>query len=51
MTDRNSRLRAQLEEPLLVTKPTSVRYLIGFASSNAALLVEPERLRLFADFR
>jgi Xaa-Pro aminopeptidase len=28
-----------------------VRYLSGFVSSNAALLVEPERVRLFTDFR
>jgi Xaa-Pro aminopeptidase len=44
-------LRAGLEEPLLVTSPTNVRYLSGLASSNAALLVEPERVRLFTDFR
>jgi Xaa-Pro aminopeptidase len=49
--ERVERLRARLEEPLLVTNPTNVEYLIGFKSSNAALLVEPERLRLFADFR
>ena len=29
----------------------NVRYLTGFESSNAALLVEPERVRLFTDFR
>src|SRR5437588_8201893 len=40
-----------LEEPLLVTNPANVRYLTGFESSNAALLVEEDRLRLFADFR
>ena len=51
MTDRVERLRASLEEPLLVSDPTNLRYLTGFESSNAALLVEPERLRLFADFR
>ena len=28
-----------------------MRYLTGLASSNAAALVEPERLRLFTDFR
>jgi Xaa-Pro aminopeptidase len=44
-------LRAGLDEPLLVTNPTNVRYLSGLASSNAALLVEPERVRLFTDFR
>jgi len=44
-------LRQSLEEPLLVTHGVNVRYLTGFASSNAALLVEPERVRLFTDFR
>ena len=29
----------------------NVRYLVGFESSNAALLIEPDRLRLFSDFR
>ena len=51
MNERVERLRARLEEPLLVTIPKNVEYLIDFKSSNAALLVEPERLRLFADFR
>ena len=44
-------LRATLEEPLLVTHSPNVLYLTGFSSSNAALLVEPERVRLFTDFR
>jgi Xaa-Pro aminopeptidase len=48
---RVERLRAMLEQPLLVTDQTNVYYLTGFRSSNAALLVEPDRLRLFADFR
>src|SRR5919199_219824 len=48
---RIERLRAMLEEPLLVTDATNLYYLTGFKSSNAALLVEPNRLRLFADFR
>lgn len=51
MTDRLDRLGASLEEPLLVTNPVNVHYLAGFESSNAALLVEPERVRLFTDFR
>jgi Xaa-Pro aminopeptidase len=51
MTDRIDRLRAALEEPLLVSNGLNVRYLVGFESSNVALLVEPERLRLFSDFR
>jgi Xaa-Pro aminopeptidase len=49
--DRIARLRELLEEPLLVTGPVNVRYLTGFDSSNAALLVEPGRARLFTDFR
>jgi Xaa-Pro aminopeptidase len=48
---RIERLRESLEEPLLVTNPTNVLYLFGFRSSNAALLVEPNRVRLFSDFR
>jgi Xaa-Pro aminopeptidase len=51
VSDRLDRLRASLEEPLLVTNAGNVRYLTGFDSSNAALLVEPERTRLFSDFR
>jgi Xaa-Pro aminopeptidase len=51
VTSRIDRLRAMLEEPLLVSNRVNVRYLVDFASSNAALLVEPERLRLFSDFR
>ena len=48
---RIERLRASLEEPLLITNGVNVRYLVGFSSSNAALFVEPERVRLFSDFR
>jgi Xaa-Pro aminopeptidase len=51
MQGRVDRLLVGLEEPLLVTNPLSVAYLVGFRSSNAALLVEPERTRLFTDFR
>ncbi len=51
MNDRIERLAAGLAEPLLVTTPANVRYLTGFESSNAAALVEPDRVRLFADFR
>jgi Xaa-Pro aminopeptidase len=51
MSARVDRLRATLEEPLLVTNPINVQYLFGFKSSNAALLVEPEGVRLFTDFR
>jgi Xaa-Pro aminopeptidase len=48
---RVDRVRERLEEPLLVTKPVNVRWLTGLESSNAALLVEPDRLRIFTDFR
>jgi Xaa-Pro aminopeptidase len=48
---RIDRLRELLEEPLLITNLVNVRYLTGFDSSNAALFIEPERARLFTDFR
>src|SRR5436309_2916424 len=48
---RIERLRATLEEPLLVTTPANVFYLTGLMSSNAALFVEPDRQRLFTDSR
>jgi Xaa-Pro aminopeptidase len=51
VNDRVDRLRQSLEEPLLVSAAANIRYLIGFSSSNAALLVEPDRLRIFSDFR
>ncbi len=51
MNERVDRLRALLEEPLLVTTSVNVRYLVGFQSSNAALLVDEQRLLLFTDFR
>jgi Xaa-Pro aminopeptidase len=48
---RIDRLRELLEEPLLVSAPVNVVYLTGFESSNAAVLVEPDRVRIFTDFR
>lgn len=51
MNSRIDRLRASLEEPLLVTNPTNIYYLFGFKSSNAALLVDENGVRLFTDFR
>jgi Xaa-Pro aminopeptidase len=51
MTARIDKLRASLEEPLLVTNPMNIYYLFGFKSSNAALLVDPDGVRLFTDFR
>lgn len=51
MNPRLDRLRSSLEEPLLVTNPVNIQYLFGFKSSNAALLVEEDAVRLFTDFR
>jgi Xaa-Pro aminopeptidase len=51
VSSRIERLQALLEEPLLVTNLVNVLYLTGFESSNAAMLVEPECVRLFTDFR
>ena len=56
---RIERLAALLEEPLLVAGPpyvlggqANVRYLTGLASSNAAVLVEPDATAtIFTDFR
>jgi Xaa-Pro aminopeptidase len=50
MNERLQRLWDKLDDPLLVTDPVNVRYLTGFDSSNAALLVAYP-VRLFADFR
>jgi Xaa-Pro aminopeptidase len=51
MSSRIDRLRELLGEPLLITNLVNVLYLTGFESSNAALFVEPDRVRLFTDFR
>src|SRR5438477_470621 len=51
MNSRAQKLAEQLEEPLIVTTPANVRYLTGFVSSNVAVIVDPERVRLFTDFR
>ena len=49
---RIERLAALLDEPLLVTSGANVRYLTDLASSNAALLVEPDgEAMLYTDFR
>jgi Xaa-Pro aminopeptidase len=48
---RLQQLQERIEEPFLVTAPVNVRYLTGFESTNPALLVEPDRARLFSDFR
>jgi Xaa-Pro aminopeptidase len=51
MNERIKRLRKKLDDPFLVTDAANVRYLSGFQSTNAALLVEDGGVRLFADFR
>lgn len=51
MNERIERVRALVEAPLLVTKGVDVLYLSGLDSSNAVLLVEPDGVRLFTDFR
>jgi len=51
VSSRIERLRELLEEPLLITNPVNVLYLTGLDSSNVALLVGPDRARLFTDFR
>ena len=51
MNGRVDRLREKLEEPLLVSDPVSVFYLSGLDSSNAALLIDPDRVQLFTDYR
>jgi Xaa-Pro aminopeptidase len=48
---RVDKLRDKLEEPLLVSDPANVRYLSGLASSNAALLIDEERVQVFTDYR
>jgi Xaa-Pro aminopeptidase len=52
MTSRLQALAKQLKLPLLVTNLVNVRYLTGFDSSNAALLVRPKgNVTLYTDFR
>lgn len=54
MTGRLDRLREALPAgcaSMLVTSGINVRYLTGFDSSNVALLVDPERVRLLTDGR
>jgi Xaa-Pro aminopeptidase len=52
MSKRLDALGAQLDAPLLITDLVNVFYLVGFASSNAALLVRPGgEATLYTDFR
>jgi Xaa-Pro aminopeptidase len=49
---RLDRLRERLDRRLLVTSSVNIRYLTGFDSSNAALLVDPKGpVHLYTDFR
>jgi Xaa-Pro aminopeptidase len=49
---RLDRLRSSLRQRLLVTSLVNIRYLTGFETSNAALLVDPKgTVKLFTDFR
>jgi Xaa-Pro aminopeptidase len=52
MTSRLQALAHSLDAPLLVTNLVNIRYLTGFDSSNAAVLVTPAgEATLFTDFR
>jgi Xaa-Pro aminopeptidase len=52
MSTRLEALAARLDAPLLITDLTNIYYLTGFASSNAALHVEPGGgATLYTDFR
>jgi Xaa-Pro aminopeptidase len=51
VTERVDKVRAAIDAPLLVTKAVNVLWLTGLDSSNAAVLVEPDRVRIFTDFR
>jgi Xaa-Pro aminopeptidase len=51
VTERVEKVRAAIDAPLLITKPVNVLWLTGLDSSNAAVLVEADRLRIFTDFR
>jgi Xaa-Pro aminopeptidase len=51
VSERVERVRTASGEPLLVTKPVNVLWLTGLDSTNAVVLVEPDRVRIFTDFR
>jgi len=52
MSGRLTALAQKLDQPLLVTDLTNIRYLTGFDSSNAALVVQPGgEATLYTDFR
>jgi Xaa-Pro aminopeptidase len=52
MTTRIERLQSSLKQRLLITNLVNIRWLTGFETSNAALLVDPKgTAKLFTDFR
>jgi Xaa-Pro aminopeptidase len=52
VSSRLERLQAGLKQRLLITNLVNIRWLTGFETSNAALLVDPKRsAKLFTDFR
>jgi Xaa-Pro aminopeptidase len=52
VASRLERLQASLKQRLLVTNLVNIRWLTGFETSNAALLVDPRgTAKLFTDFR
>jgi Xaa-Pro aminopeptidase len=52
VSPRLAALTKRLSDPLLITDLTNIRYLTGFDSSNAALVVEPNGgATLYTDFR
>ncbi len=52
MSSRLERLQATLKHRLLITNLVNIRWLTGFETSNAALLVDPKgTAKLFTDFR
>jgi Xaa-Pro aminopeptidase len=52
VSSRLERLQASLKQRLLVTNLVNIRWLTGFETSNAALLVDPRGpAKLFTDFR
>jgi len=51
MTRRIEALRAELDGPLLVTKPANLRYLSGYTGSNGYLLVDDARAVFVTDGR
>ena len=49
--ERIARLRASIEDPLLVTYLPNIRYLTGFTGSNAFIIVDADRFVFITDGR